>query len=546
MNGVFLTLLGLSLLMSGKLASADDAASVAHNLDETRPSLVVMIAIDQLRRDRLTGSFKGGLGRLFKEGRVFTEATLDHGITNTCPGHSVMLTGMNPGKAGIPGNTYVNKDSWETRYCVDDDDAAYQVIGRDINRSPRSLLVPTLGDWLKKENSENKVFSVGGKDRATITMAGHKADGVYWFDSTLVRFTTSAYYEKSLPDDISAFNGIDPLKDGFLSRLPDEWRHEEGDLRPDQFEGEDDKLKNTSGHPLKSGDPGEMGKRIYQSPYVDTASIELARAIVLSEKLGQRGRTDLLAIALSATDTVGHLYGPFSAESQDTLRNIDEKLGQFLGFLDKTVGEGQYVVVLTADHGVAELPEWAQQNGRLQCPAESGRAGVYGFIFRLYWYVYSRFTRPFGDPEQLVKFADAQISVNRRYADELGLDPAEVLAGVAHMLEAEDVIKKTWTMKEMQESEDEIAGLFRRSYVPGKSGDLFIQLEPTCLVRDSGTTHGSPYHYDRDIPLVFYGPGIEAGSTPGEAHSVDIATTLARLLRIKHPPNLDGKILKLN
>ncbi len=544
MKGVVKFLSGLSILTLTAFAETND--SVAYKPAEKRPSLIIMIAIDQLRRDRLDDSFKGGLGRLFKEGRVFTDATLDHGITNTCPGHSVMLTGVNPGKAGIPGNTYVHKDSWETRYCVDDDDAAYQVIGRDINRSPRSLLVPTLGDWLKKESSDNRVFSVGGKDRATITMAGHDADGVYWYDSTLARFTTSAYYEKSLPGYINAFNGVDPLKDGFLSALPDEWHHAAGDLRPDRFEGEDDKLESTSGHPLKLGEAGEMGKRIYQSPYVDTASFELARTVVINEQLGQNGTTDLLAIALSATDTVGHLYGPFSAESQDTLHNIDEKLDGFLNFLDETVGEDEYVVALTADHGVAELPEWAKQNSRLTCPAESGRAGVYGFIFRLYWYVYSRFTRPFGDPEQLVKFADAQISVNRKYARELDLDPAEILAGLGQMLESEDVIKKVWTLNEVETSEDEIAGLFRRSYVAGKSGDLFIQLEPTCLVRDSGTTHGSPYYYDRDIPLVFYGPGVKPGSIAGEAHSVDIATTLAWLLDLEHPMNLDGKILELD
>lgn len=547
--------LGASLSVSAETDEGSDEAShgefsakpyqESDEFSPEKPALVVMIAIDQLRRDRLNASFEGGLGRLMKEGRVFSEAKLNHAISTTCPGHAVMLTGTNPGKAGIAGNTYIDRQNWQSRYCVDDADPSNQVFGRDINRSPRNLLVTTLGDWLKSDDHQSRVYAVGGKDRATITLAGHKADGVYWFDAKLGVFTTSHYYVDELPGYIADFNGSEPLVDGFLSRLPASWSHRTGRNRADDYQGEDEKLGNTSGHPLMEGDREEVGSQVYQSPYVDRFSFELATRIVKQEKLGQRGSTDLLAIALSATDTVGHLYGPFSAESEDTLRNVDEYLGEFLAFLDTTVGNANYVVVLSADHGVAELPEWAKENGRLSCPAESGRAGVYGFMFRFYWYVYSRFTFPLDNPDDLVKLSDSQITVNRLFAEELGLDKAEIITGIRAMLEAEDVIARTWTPEEIERDDGEIARLYRNSFVAGRSGDLFIQPQATCIVRDAGTSHGSPYSYDRNIPLVFFGNGITPGKTDVEAYSVDIATTLARLLGIVSPEHVDGRQLPL-
>ena len=524
---------------------SESAHQLPDEISPEKPTLVVMIAIDQLRRDRLNDSFEGGLGRLLKEGRVFSEAELNHGISTTCPGHAVMLTGTNPGRAGIAGNTYIDRQNWQSRYCVDDEDPLNQVFGRDINRSPRNLLVTTLGDWLKNNDYQSRVYAVGGKDRATITLAGHKADAAYWFDASLGKFTTSRYYVDELPDYIADFNGNDPLVDGFLSRLPAAWSHSAGRNRVDDYQGEDDELGNTSGHPLITGDREEMGSQVYQSPYVDSVSFELATSLVKREKLGQRGSTDLLAIALSASDTVGHLYGPFSAESEDTLRNVDEHLGIFLDFLDTTVGSANYVVVLSADHGVAELPEWAKENGRLSCPAESGRAGIYGFMFRVYWYVYSRFTFPFGNPDDLVKLADSGITVNRLFAEELGLDADQIIIGLREMLEAEDVIARTWTPEEIEGDEGELARLYRNSFVDGRSGDFIIQTESTCLIRDAGTSHGSPYSYDRNIPLVFFGKGISPGKSDVEAYSVDIATTLARLLGLRSPENLDGRQLPL-
>jgi predicted AlkP superfamily pyrophosphatase or phosphodiesterase len=520
--------------------------SAASGQPPEKPALVVVIAVDQLRRDRLHAGFPGGLGRLYRQGRVFASARLDHAITTTCPGHAVMLTGVNPARAGIPGNSYIDRQSWQRRYCVEDGNPDNRVFGAEVYRSPANLRVTTLGDWLKSADEHTRVFSVGGKDRAAITLAGQGADGVFWFDAAQGGFTSSRYYLGQLPGYIVKFNGAAPLSNGYLSRLPETWAHPPGSLRTDDYPGEDDEYKNTSGHALKTGDLEQTSEQMYASPYLDSATLMVARKLIVAEQLGQGESTDLLAIALSATDTVGHRYGPFSAESEDTLNNVDMQLGEFLSFLDETPGEGNYLVVLSADHGVAELPEWSQENDRFRCPVSSGRDSLYGFIVQMYWYLYKNFTSPLGNPLNLVKFADTGFSVNHAYAQAHGIDINEVVVGLKSLLQGQALVKHAWTIAEIQKSDSDMARLYRNSYVEGMSGDLFIQLQPTCVAMKKGTGHGSPYDYDRNIPLIFYGEGITPGVSRSKAHSVDIATTLAGLLGIASPPNLDGQQLKVD
>ena len=510
------------------------------------PALVVVIVVDQLRRDRLHGDFPGGLGRLVRKGKVFTAAQVDHAITTTCPGHAVMLTATHPAKAGIPGNTYIDVKSWKERYCVDDDDSVNRVFGGKSNRSPKKLRVTTLGDWLKAADENSRVFSVGGKDRAAIILGGRGADSVFWFDPSQGLVTSSRYYMDQLPDYVNGFNGSEPLLNGFISKLPQYWEHPGGSKRVDDYPGEDREFSNISGHPLRQGAIEEIGKQVYRTPFIDNISMDLARIIIEQEELGQRDSIDLLAIALSATDTVGHLYGPFSAESEDTLNNIDEKLGEFFAFLDEIIGEDNYIVAFSADHGVAELPEWSLENNRLRCPVVSGRVSAYSFFIRMYWYLYKNFTFPIGNPANLVKISGAGISINSFYAERHGVNPNEVVMGLKSLLENQRSVKQAWTVSEIKEGIGDSARLYRNSYVEDMSGDLFVQTYPTCLLMGKGTGHGSLYDYDRNIPLIFYGKGIKPGVSDVTAHSVDIATTLAALLGIDSPVHVDGRQLKLD
>lgn len=510
------------------------------------PALVVLLAIDQMRADRLSAQLSGGLGELYRQGRSFINATLDHGITTTCAGHSVMLTGQNPNRNGVPGNRYIDSNRWQERYCVDDLDPAVRVIGGQELRSPRILQASTLGDWMKQANPNSLVYALAAKDRAAITLGGRQADGVFWLDLTTGWFTSSGFYMRTLPDWLSSYNGDDILEDGYLGRLPRDWRHHLNPYRPDNYAAEDDRFERAGPHPLAQGDLEDRIEQFYVSPAVDESVLELAQQLILQSNLGLDDTPDLLALSLAATDTVGHAYGPFSAEAHAVLQVIDRKLPELLQTIDKRTN-GNYLLVLTADHGALALPEWKQEQGRSVCPVPGGRVDAIDLFVGLLWETYKEFTFPFGWPRDLIDSNGAQVYVNRKYAAQHDIDPARVLRFVEQQLETEPVIEEVWTRTELAASDSEFARLYRQSLVDGLSGDLIIQPKQDCYVGlEHGTGHGTPYSYDRQIPLVFYGQGITGGIDERPSHSVDIAPTLARRLGLPVPAGLDGKILPLN
>jgi len=508
------------------------------------PKLVLLVSIDQLSAGRLSVDMPGGLGRLMRQGRVYSKAMLDHGLTNTCPGHVVISTGVNPGKAGIPGNSYIDHVTGQQRYCVDDRDDAHRVFGTELNRSPNSMTATALGDWLKANSPESRVFSVGGKDRSAITMGGKNADGVYWYEMGVAKFTSSRYYGP-LPDYVKAFSGDNFFVDGYAARYPETWEHNAGSHRVDDYAGESGEYLRHSGHSVNTGELGERAARFYASPFLDLATTELAKRVIDEEKLGRQGVTDLLAISYSALDVVGHRYGPYSGESEDTLTRIDTTIGELLVFLDERLG-GDYVVALTSDHGVLPLPEWLVETGGMQCPVDGGRISIEKAILGVYWRLYIDFTSPFGDPRDLVGFSEAGGTVSATYAQQVGTTVEQVVESMEHYLEEQAYIETVWTPSELDASVDPVSRLYRNSVVPGKSPHFFIQLKKTCLLFFSeGTSHGSVYDYDRRVPIIFYGAGVEPGVITELVHTIDIAPTLGEKLGLEVPADLDGRALNL-
>ena len=506
------------------------------------PALVVLIAVDQLRPDRISPSMPGGLGRMMREGFVYDSASLDHALTNTCPGHVVISTGRNPANTGIPGNSYIDHATMEDRYCVQDDDPAFSVPGTDDIRSPRAITASTLGDWLKAAEPGAKVFSVSGKDRAAITMGGAGADAAVWYHEDLAAFVTSGYYG-DLPAYVTDFNGSNLFENGAGASLPMTWDHPPGELRPDDFPGESSEFGRVAKRPLNSGITVERSAQFVVSPYLDLLTGDLARIIATEEKLGQRGVTDLLAISYSATDRVGHLYGPFSAESEHALRLLDEEIAELLGFLDEQL-DGNYLVALTADHGVLPLPEWLDEENKLSCPVPGGRVDVNDLFFGLLWSLYWEFTFPFGNPMDLFGVSAAGTTVSADAAAEHGTTVPAVTAFLEQYLEAEPGIRGAWTAEEVLDGTTELARLYRNSYIEGLSGHLLLELEESCLISgDEGTTHGTHYPYDRDVPMVFFGRGVRHGVSSDARHSIDIAPTLGERLGLDVPEDLDGVAL---
>lgn len=513
--------------------------------------LVLLIAVDQLRPDRLDASMPGGLGRLAREGRVYNDAALEHAMTETCPGHVVMLTGLHPARTGIPANTFIDVSAGRRVYCVEDSAADAAVLAQDADaegRSPRNLWVPTLGDWMKAADPRSRVYAVAGKDRSAITLGGQRPDGAYWFRrGEPPSFTTSRYYRSALPDWVRAWNGADPPRDGFLAALPERWEHAPGTAgrRVDDFHGESERFERTSPHPVHGSDFEEFGEQLYFSPFLDEATLDFALDLAEREHLGEGEAPDLLAVGLSATDLVGHLYGPYSRESADALARLDAGLGEFLTALEDRVGEGRILIALTADHGVLPLPEWLEAEGRNRCSAPEPRTGIKWLALRLYWQLHRAHAPLLSIPQEWLVIAGTQAAVNRPVAAQRGVSIEAVAETARSHLETLPAVRKVWTAAEIASGEGEFAQLYRNSFIPERSGDLAIQLEPDCLIalEDVGTSHGSPYLYDRGIPLLFHGPGIAAARVPGQASGLDIAPTLAARLGLEAPDGLDGRNL---
>jgi arylsulfatase A-like enzyme len=532
-------LVGLSLLAAAPAAAEPPAVR-----------LVLFLAIDQLRADRLDPALPGGLGRLAREGRIFTDGALAHAMTETCPGHATMLTGSHPATAGIPANDFFDPESGAEVYCAFDPSEAAREIGGQGGLSPAALRVDALGDWLKAANPASRTFTLSGKDRGAIMLGGRRPDGAYWYRSGAPpRFTTSRYYRDSLPDWVLAFNGADPPRDGFLAALPERWEHgaPERPRTPDDFPGEATRYSRTSPHPLRDADLARFGEQLFLTPFLDEVTLDFARRLVEAEDLGRGAAPELLGISLSATDSVGHLYGPWSHEADDALRRLDAALGRFLDFLEQRSG-GALVVALTADHGVLPLPEWLASSEQASCPEPSGRIGIQrlglGLLASLWWQLGPRLAWP----RAWLHFANSQARVDRALAEAQGV-PVEVAASAAKQyLESTTGVAHAWTEAEIATAEGPLAELYRHSFVPGRSGDLLVQPAEGCLISgyDGGTSHGSPYDYDRRVPIVFRGPGIEAGPVAGPAATVDMGPTLAELLGIAHPTGLDGRALPLH
>lgn len=513
-----------------------------------RPRLVLVVAVDQLRPDRLDPALPGGLGRLAREGRSF-DGWLEHGMTETCPGHATMLTGRHPAAVGIPSNEFFDEATGAEVYCVQDPSESARELGGEDGLSPASLRADTLGDWLKRAQPASRVFAVSGKDRGAIVLGGKHPDGAYWYrPGAPPRFTTSRYYREALPAWVEAWNGAQPPEDGFLATLPEAWEHPAGapGAAPDDFPGEGERFSRTSPHPLRKGDAERVGEQLFASPFLDTVTLEFAARLVEAEDLGRGGAPDLLALSLSATDIVGHNYGPSSQEAADALHRLDADLGRLLAALEART-DGRLVVALTADHGVLPLPEWLEQNGQATCPVPGGRTSALRLgadvLVRLWW----RHGPWLAWPRAWVHFAGSQGRVDRELASARGLAPETVAAEAKVAVESWPGVESVWTAAEIASGEGEIAELYRHSFVPDRSGDLLVQPRRGCLLSyyDTGTSHGSPWDYDRRVPLVFFGAGVAPGPAGERAATVDLAPTLAGLLDVPIPDGLDGRALPL-
>lgn len=495
------------------------------------PALVVMISVDQLRADlldRYAEVFTGGFARLATDGFRYTQANHAHAVTHTAAGHATLSTGVFPSRSGIVANSWAHRSGgqWSAMYAVEDATSPIVGVTGLEGRSPRNMLRGGLADWVLEADEDARVVSLSGKDRAAITMAGKSRGHVYWINQLLGRFITSEYYRDSYPGWIRKFNEQSmptfTADTVWASSVPEEDR---GLARADsadyEYDGVHTVLPHWAHEERTPGDPQAQNAWALAQPRLDAAVLALAKVAVDELDLGQRGHVDYLALAVSATDYVGHGFGPLSQEQMDNLVRLDKELGALFDYLDAEVGEGGWVVGVTADHGVQTMPEYLAEEGE-----DASRILI-------------------SDRQA------AMMGVVRRVAAEGGA-PDDLIERIARALEDDGLVAKAYTHWEITRGEpaDSFALLFRNSYYPGRAPGPLSQLGievrfgyQELVSQATGTTHGAPYWYDRHVPMILMGPGVVAGSSDGRAYSVDLAPTLAEMAGIPHPDDLDGRAI---
>lgn len=495
---------------------------------------MLLIVVDQFGAaefERISPHFVGGYRRLIDEGVVFPRAVHDHALTETAPGHATISTGYYPRHHGIVTNWMVDAGEPELIWMGDDD---------DFDKSPHRLMVPALADWLKARYPQSRVFTASAKARAAIMLGGKGADVAFWWEEEDGRFETSDYYR--IPDWFVQFNQARPSAK-YFGRVWEPLPLSAETLAALELEALDL-------GPLQPGFPHIAGGArpapvesfyddLWGSPWLDAHMAELIQGILEQEELGADGVPDLLAVSFSVADIIGHRFGPHSREYVDILLRQDRLVGEILDRIDATVGLDQTVVVLTADHGVVTVPEVRQLRGlpaerigwqTVECIQLAGRdlAADHGVEE---WLVAGTFLAP---------GLESRTGLNRLQLEERTVQRLEACPGVEKVWSASELLS-TEAQQRPEDLDDE-RWLYANSYFPGRSADFLFRFSEYLMTsRSSLTTHGTSYDYDRQVPVVFHGPGTKPARPQVRFATVDIAPTLATLLDLDIPAGVDGE-----
>ncbi len=515
-----------------------------------QPKLVVGIVVDQMRQEylyRFDSKFgKGGFKRLTAEGFMLTNAHYNYVPTETGPGHASIYTGATPAIHGIIANDWYDRDLKKEVNCVGDPNQ--KSVGSQQNgaASPHRLISTTITDELKLSTLfKAKVVGVSIKDRSAILPAGHNPDGAYWYDGTSGNFITSTYYKNILPEWVVKFNQ-QKLADKYLAQdwntiLPMEQYTEVGpDDSPyeQRFVGKD---RSTFPYKLselrkKNGDYDLLGN----SGFGNNIIADFAKAALEEEQLGKDNVTDFLAVSFSSTDKVGHKVGPNAVEIEDIYIRLDKILEDFLNTLDQKIGKDAYTVFLTADHGVADVPQYMKDN---RIPAGYFSAANTEVALNDFLQKY------FPGKKVVERVSTEQVYLNQ------DVFSGDVRASGIDLLIATELITKFLLKREgiadvfpeniLRQApfdEQSIKGKVVRGFNKKRCGDIAFVLEPGWLAwGTSGTGHGSAYTYDTHIPIIFYGAGVKKG-TSSQFHTItDIAPTLSVMLKTKFPNGSTGQ-----
>ncbi len=513
-----------------------------------KPKLVVGIVVDQMRYDYLIRYWDRfgdkGFKKLAKEGFNCKNANYNYMPTYTGPGHASIFTGTTPENHGIISNDWYDKKTHSMIYCVDD--VAMKTIGSNsINgqKSPQKLLGTTISDEIKlATNKKGKVFGISIKDRGAILPSGHMPDAAYWFDGEETgNWISSSYYMNELPDWLKKLNEKHPAEK-YLA-LPwntmypiDTYTESIKDDNPYEglFKGEKAPVFPHNLPVLR--DSNSNFSLIKSTPFGNTILKELAIELIKAENLGKDNDVDFLTVSFSCTDYVGHKYGPMAIETEDTYLRLDKDLAAFLAYLEKNFKKEDVLLFLTADHGAVNVPQYLIANNM---PAGYFDESELENKLKLY-------LKELYDSELIIaNLSNFQVFLNHEEINNKKLNIETVENSIARFLLQQKGIAKVVTASALKSTEfnNRILANVQRGYNQSRSGDVMFVLESGWILAGypTGTTHGSPYHYDTHVPLLWYGLGITKGESNDEVIIPDIVATIAALLEIQPPSACTGE-----
>ncbi len=528
-----------------KLISVVVFGFVLHLQAQDRPKLVVGIVVDQMKMEYLyrfsNDLSDNGFKRLMNNGYVFQNVQYNYMPTYTGPGHASIYTGTTPATHGIVGNEWFSRKSGKDMYCTDD--ATVKTVGdgtkAEGEMSPRNLLSTTITDELRlATNFKGKVIGMSLKDRGAILPAGHFANWAFWYSKTGA-FISSTFYGATLPDWVTDFNN----EKHYMPYINKGWEllkpaatYDESLADDNPYEGKLNGAKPVFPYNLKEMYEKNDAGIIRATPFGNDLLEEFAKKAIEKEALGKDDSTDFLTVSFSSTDYVGHNLGPRSMELQDTYLRLDLTIADFLNYLDKTVGKGNYLVFLTADHAGAENAKFLSDNkyNVTNIEPKEIKAALKKFS-----------TDTFGD-DVLLNYSNFNLFFNREIIKTKGLDLQKVKQAFKDFLMTQDQVKRVYTEEEILAAtgNDFYLNFIAKGYDPIQDGDLVVLDKPGYIEYGAtGTSHGTAYTYDTHVPLIFYGWNIKKGETHDRKEITQIAPTLAQKLKVAFPNGTEAKVL---
>ena len=518
-------------------------------LPPEKPRLVIGIIVEQLRYDHIekfsNRLSENGIRKLINEGTYFKNAYFEYMLTQSAPGHATIATGAEPAHHGIPSESWYVPLRNELIYCTKD--AQVYPVGGSFEaglHSPANLEATTFSDELKMAtNRLSKVFSIGAKESSAILSGGHAADGVFWFDNTTGTWMSSTYYGNSLPVWLKDFNAMS-YAESYLSSTWNLSRPLEmyADCLHDanEFEAGFNSV-NYFPYDLRRIRSRESGSRndyslLRETPFINSLTTNLAIRLMDNERLGRNNVTDYLSISYSATDNIGHRFGPSSVEMADAIFRLDDEIAQLLMYINDNIGKNNVLIYFTASHGISEIPAVLES---YKIPSGYFRPTQAVQLLRTYM------NALYGEGDWVKGYSNRQVFLNRSLIEDAKLSLDDVQKRAARFLVQFSGVAAAYPYAAF-EANDFGGGHLKRimnNFNLQRSGDVIIILNPGWVERENDyvTNHNSPYECDSHVPLIWYGWTVNRATVFRKVNMTDIAATLSALCKTPFPNACTGE-----